>query len=192
MNTSKIVALAGALFFPLVSGCNTSEPTSAVLSNEYPPASDAGSSDSMPVYKGWWAVAQFPDPVAAGQVSDPVRIVQGNDYGYALLAPGWDSASEIPPTTLIPLRSAQKLSVGRGELLTFVVSDDATVGNCVAGKPLAQEDADFITQRIFPGAFADQTYDAARCLTSPAAEGEGGAAGAPDSEGGAGGQAGSR
>ena len=178
MNTSKMLALACAWSFPWLSGCNTSEPTMAVLSNQYPSASDAGSPDSMAVYKGWWAVAQFPDPVAAGQVSDPVRVVEGSDYGYALLAPGWDPESGTLPPSLVPLRSAQKIEVARGDTLTFVVADDATVGNCAAGKPLAQDDADFITQRIFPGAFVGQTYDAAHCLTSPASGGEAGAAGA--------------
>lgn len=177
MNTSKILALTWALSWPLVSACNTSEPTSAVLSNEYPAASDAGSADSMPVYKGWWAVAQFPDPVAAGQVSDSVRIVQGSDYGYALLAPGWDVMSDTPPATLIPLRSARALSVGRGELLTFVVSDQATVGDCHAGRPLTQDEADYVTQRIFPGEFVNLQYDAESCTTSSLATGEGGASG---------------
>jgi hypothetical protein len=177
MNTEKIVSFAWVLSASLILGCNTSEPTSAVLSNEYPPASDAGSEDSTPVYKGWWAVSQFPDPVAAGQVSEPVRIVLGSDYGYALLAPGWDVASSTPPTTLIPVRSAQKLSIGRGELLTFVVSADASVGDCRAGTPLTQADADFITQRIFPGEFADRIYDAESCTTSAVSAGEGGAGG---------------
>src|SRR6186713_2891703 len=112
MNTSKAVALAAALSWPLISACNTSEPTSAVLSNEYPQLNGATSLDSMPVYKGWWEVAQFPEPVLAGQVSDPVRIVPGSAYGYALLAPGWNTTSGSPPTALIPLRSAQQLSVG--------------------------------------------------------------------------------
>jgi hypothetical protein len=187
MKIWKIVAVAGVWSCPGLAGCNTSHPTSAVLSNEYPPARDAGSADSMPVYQGWWSVAQFPDPVPAGQVSDPVRVVPGSDYAYALLAPGWDPASGMPPKALVPLRSAQKISVARGDTLTFVVADDATFGNCAAGKPLAQEDADFITQRIFPGPFADQTYDAAHCIASPVSGGEGGAAGAPAAEGGAGG-----
>jgi len=179
MNISKTVALAAAvsLSSPSLSACNTSDPTFAVLSNQYPVASDAGSPGPMSVYKGWWVIAQFFDPVAAGQVSDPVRIVQGSDYGYALLAPGWDTASDTPPTTLIPVRSAQKLSVGRGEMLTFVVSDRATMGNCGAGNPLTQEEADTITQRIFPGEFATLTYDAATCTTAPAVDGEGGAGG---------------
>ncbi|HEY3252349.1 MAG TPA: hypothetical protein VGJ91_00290, partial [Polyangiaceae bacterium] len=76
------------------------------------------------------------------------------------------------------LRSTHELDVDRGELLTFVVSEQATVGDCRAGKALAQEDADYITQRIFPAEFAELSYDAASCTTSPAASGEGGAGGA--------------
>jgi hypothetical protein len=181
MNTSKLVALVWALSAPLLSACNTAEPTSAVLSNQYPPASSADALDSTSVYKGWWSVAQFPEPVAAGQVSDPVRIVLGSDYGYALLAPGWDVESGVAPTTLIPVRSAQKLSVGRGELLTFVVSEQATIGDCRAGSPLTQEDADFMTQRIFPGEFAGLAYDAASCVSSAVVSAEGGAGGESNS-----------
>jgi hypothetical protein len=177
MNTAKFAALVWSLCLPLASACNTSEPTTAVLSNEYPPGSSAGSPDTMSVYKGWWAVAQFPRPVAAGEMSDPVRIVPGNDYGYALLAPGWEAANGAPPTTVIPLRSAQKLSVGRGELLTFVVSEWATIGDCGTGNPLTQEDADYVTQRIFPGEFANLVYDAASCVSVPVSNGEGGAGG---------------
>ena len=177
MKISTIVVLVSIASSPFSTGCNTSEPTTAVLSNEYPSVSDATSAELMPVYKGWWSVAQFPEAVPAGQVSDPVRIVQGSDYGYALLAPGWDAATGAPPTTLIPLRSAQKLSVDRGELLTFVVSERATVGDCKASVPLSQDDADFITQRIFPGEFAGLAYDAASCTSSPVSIGEGGVSG---------------
>jgi hypothetical protein len=178
MHIRKIAALIWISGSPLLAGCNTSEPTTAVLSNEYPSAGDAGSADSMPVYKGWWSVAQFPEPVPAGQVSDPVRIVQGSDYGYALLAPGWEPSSSTPPTTLIALRSARKMSVGRGELLTFVVSEQAAIGDCAAGNPLTQEDADYITQRIFPGEFAGLSYDASSCTTSAVEAGALGAGGA--------------
>lgn len=171
------IAAAGVICSLLNAGCNTSEPTTAVLSNQYPSVSEASSADSKPVYKGWWSVALFPDAVPPGQVSDPVRIVQGNDYGYALLAPGWEPSTGTPPTTLIPVRSIQTLSVGRGELLTFTVSEEATIGDCDSGKPLSQDEADFVTQRIFPGEFADLVYDAASCTTSPAAMGEAGAGG---------------
>ncbi|HEX2674498.1 MAG TPA: hypothetical protein VHM25_26665 [Polyangiaceae bacterium] len=178
MKISTILVRVSIACLPFSTGCNPSEPTTAVLSNEYPAQkSDASSADSMPVYKGWWSVAQFPEAVPAGLVSDPVRIVEGSDYGYALLAPGWDMTTGVPPTTLIPLRSAQKLSVGRGELLTFAVSEGATVGDCQASRPLSQDDADFITQRIFPGEFAGLTYDAASCTSSPVSIAEGGAGG---------------
>ena len=187
MNPRKVVVMACALCLPLLAGCDSAGSTWAVLSNRYPPASDVAEVDSMPVYQGWWSVAQFPDPVAAGRISDAVRVVEGTDYAYALLAPGWDLASSTPPSTLVPLRSAQKISVARGDTLTFVVADDFTTGNCAVGKPLAQEDADFITQRIFPGAFAGQAYDAPHCRTYPASGAEGGAAGASASEAGAGG-----
>src|ERR1041384_8181067 len=108
MNISKIIPLVALLCLALSAGCNTAEPTTAALSNEYPLPSKPSSADDTAVYKGWWSVVQFPEPVLAGQVSDPVRIVQGTDYGYALLAPGWDVAVGERPTTLIPVRSAQK------------------------------------------------------------------------------------
>jgi hypothetical protein len=181
MNVPQLLVSASILILPLLAGCDTSEPTTAVLSNEYCCASDAASGDKMPVYKAWWSVAQFPAPVPAGRVSDPVRVVQGSDYGYALLAPGWDESSGSPPTTLIPLRSAQKLSVERGDSLTFVVSPQTTLGDCLAGTPLARADADYVTQRIFPKQFAGLSYDAASCKTSSIETGEAGAAGAGSS-----------
>jgi hypothetical protein len=177
MKISTIVVLASIACLPFSTGCDTSEPTTAVLSNEYPPVSEAGAADSMPVYKGWWSVAQFPEAVPAGQVSDAVRIVEGSDYGYALLAPGHAVATGAPPTALVALRSSQKLSVGRGELLTFVVSPRATVGDCKTSQPLSQDDADFITQRIFPVEFAGLRYDAATCTSSAVSTAEGGAGG---------------
>ena len=180
MKISPLLACAWLFPSSLVAACSTAEPTSAVLSNEYPAGSEADSTSSAPVYKGWWAVAQFPEPVPAGQVSDSVRVVPGKDYGYALLAPGWAAESGSPPSTLIALRSAQELSVARGELLTFVVSAQSTRGDCRAGDPLSQEEADFITERIFPVEFSGVRYDAARCssLRAVVEDGSGGEAGA--------------
>jgi hypothetical protein len=178
MNLSKVLASVWMLALPLLAGCDSSEPTRAMLRNDYPSATDPGSVDSSTVYRGWWSVAQFPAPVPAGQVSDPVRVVQGSDYGYALLAPAWDESSGNPPTTLIALRSTGKLSVGRGDWLTFVVSAQTTVGDCRAGNPLTREDADFITQRIFPAQFAGLSYDAATCTTSSLLADDAGAGGA--------------
>jgi len=182
MNFWKLWASAGLVIWPALAGCDGAEPTNAVLSNEYPSASDAASAESPPVYRGWWSVAQFPAPVPAGQVSEPVRIVPGSDYGYALLAPGWDQTSGAAPSALVPVRSAEKLSIGRGESLTFVVSARTTVGDCRAGNPLTQADADYVTQHIFAAQFAGLSYDAASCTTSRTLAGDagaGGSAGAP-------------
>ena len=67
------------------------------------------------------------------------------------------------------------LHVDRGQTLHIVVSPDAMIGDCAAGKPLSQADADFITGSIFPGAFAGVRYDAARCKMIPAVVPDGGA-----------------
>ena len=152
----------------LAAGCETADPTSAVLDNAYEVA-DPTQGTAMTIYKAWWSVALFPDPVAAGQASDAVRVVQGTDYAYALLAPGWDPTGGGMPSTLVPVRTAMRLTANRGDVLHIVVSDATTVGNCSAGNPLSADDAAFILERIFPGDFADATYDAATCTATPVA-----------------------
>ena len=161
-------------------GCETSEQTQAVFDNEYA-ASDRVSGNGVVVYEGWWSVAQLTAPVLPGAESDPVRVVKGSDYAYALLAIGWDAASSISPTQVIPIRTKTVLSVARGDTLHIEISPATTLGDCSSGEPLSQDDADFITQRIFPGAFKGLHYDAATCTTSPlrgASSGEAGAGGA--------------
>jgi hypothetical protein len=195
----RIFGLPLLLVLPLLAGCATSDPTTAVLLNQYPVATDASTSVATTVYQAWWDVALFAAPIPAGQISDPVRVVQGTDYAYALLAPGWDSTSGTPPSRLIPIRSSHELTATRGDTLNIVISDATTVGNCAAGEPLSQTDADFITQRIFPGPFSDLRYDPASCTSSPAPadagesmDAEGGEAGAATAlaSAGAGGQSG--
>jgi hypothetical protein len=184
MSSTRIARLALLLASLFSAGCETSDATEAVLVNQYPVAAD-GTAGSVAVYKAWWAVALFADAVAAGQESDPVRVVPGTDYAYALLAPGWDPDGGTTPNQLLPIRSASKLSVGRGDTLRIEISDTTTVGNCAAAQPLSQEAADFITERIFPGEFSEVTYDAATCTISGGAGGDAGAAGASDAEAGA-------
>jgi hypothetical protein len=161
------LCLSPAWFFAtlLVLGCETSDSTSAVVINEYPAGATA-----VAVYKAWWSVALFADPVAAGQASDSVRVVPGTDYAYALLAPGWNPTTGTPPAALIPVRTAVRLSVERGDTLSIVISDGATVGNCSANSPLSAEDASFIVERIFPGEFAGVVYDPATCTAVPVAD----------------------
>jgi hypothetical protein len=115
-----------------------------------------------------------------------VRVVKGSDYAYALLAPGWDPESGSPPSALLPVRTISKLSVDRGDTLRIVISDATVLGNCATGTPLAQADADFITQRIFPGEFVGQHYDAASCTVSAVSDSGAGGAGPNDAAAGGG------
>lgn len=168
---TKILLFAVSLAVGVIGvleGCETSDPTFAVIENRYAPPPDGGDAAlQTAVYQGWWSVTLFTTPVAAGTTSDPQRAITSTDFAYALLAPGWDPASGTTPTTLVPVKSSAALHVKRGDTLHIVVSDEATTGDCAAGKPLSQEDADFITQRIFPGLFANVTYDAATCISTP-------------------------
>ena len=68
---------------------------------------------------------------------------------------------------MIPAKTNGPISVDKGNVLHITVDDAHVVGNCAAGHLLAQADADFITQNIFPGEFAGMTYDAAACSLVP-------------------------
>jgi len=152
-----------------LAGCATADPTTAVVDNGYA-AHDADPSTDVTAYKAWWSVALFPEPVAAGQSSDPIRVVPGNDFAYALLAPGWDPATGSTPASLIPVQTTQRISVDRGETLHILLSDSTTIGNCASGRPLSTEEAAFIVDRIFPGDFAGVVYDPSTCVATPIAE----------------------
>lgn len=164
--------VALALLIPVslpLAGCDTSDPTSAIVDNAFPPPPDGGDPGlQTAVFKVWWFVTLFPDPVAAGSSSDVNRVVPASEYAYALLAPNWGPGSGAPPTTLLPVRLKGKVSVARGDTVHITVSEATVEGYCAGGTALSQDDADFITQRIFPGDFANVTYDAARCVASPA------------------------
>ena len=173
MRTMKTLALISrvlALFLLLLTlvDCETETPTTAVVVDGYPAAPDGGNpTTEISVFKAWYVTTLFVDGVAPGATSGEQRIVPANDYAYAILAPGWDPSSMSPPTTRIPVRSFGRITASRGEALRITVSDAAFEGNCLGGKPLSQEDADFITQRIFPGDFASVAYDAKTCTSTP-------------------------
>jgi hypothetical protein len=162
------VPLAASAISLVTAACHTETPTSAVIENAYPTADDASdASKQTTVLKAWWATTLFLDPVPPGAASGLQRTVPDSDFAYAVLAPGWDPASTMPPTRLIPVRSAAKLAVRRGDTLDIAVSDLTFVGDCRAGKALSQDEADFITQRIFPGEFSGLQYDAKSCTSMP-------------------------
>jgi hypothetical protein len=162
-------AFAACLALPLLAlplaACETEDPTQAVVENGFPAPPDGGNGPQMVVYRAWWVVSPFADPVPAGMSSAVERVIPGDDYAYALLAPGWDPSSS-PPATLVAVRSKTKLSVARGDTLHIKVSDATFDGDCAAGSTLPPADADFITTHIFPGDFAG-AYDPATCTTKP-------------------------
>jgi hypothetical protein len=158
-----------------LAGCETADPTMAFVDNGFPLGPDADPSTQVTVYKVWWSVALFSEPVPPGEISAPVRVVPGTDVAYALLAPGWDPASGSTPRVVVPLQTTQKVSVERGETLRILIADRTTMGNCASGNPLSVEDATFIVDRIFPGDFAGVRYDPATCSATPIAD-----SGAPD------------
>ena len=149
-----------------VVACDAEDPTTVVADNDFPVPPDGGDPTlEMTVLKVWWVTSLLPDPVLPGSEGQPQRTVPGTDFAYAVLAPGWDPSSPAPPSRFIAAKSTMTLSASRGDTLHVHVSDNAFVGNCAAGRPLSQEDADFITQRIFPGEFAGATYDATTCTS---------------------------
>ena len=123
--------------------------------------------DDTVVYKVWYQTTFFPDPLLPGERSQQERLVPSKDFAYALLAPGWDPASGAGPAMLIPVRSSNQQSVERDGVLVLELSAKNVTGDCGHGATLSQEDADFITQRIFPGPFAGLTYNAKTCTVTP-------------------------
>ncbi len=160
-----LLPLLAALPFALV-GCETEDPTFAVVDNDFPMLTDGGTTpDSVAVYKVWWSSTLFSTPVAPGAESQSNRVVTGSDVAYALLAPAWDPSSGTAPTSLLPVRTSARLFVARGGTLHIRLSAATVEGICDAtpSQPLTQDDADFITQRIFPDEFANGFYDARTC-----------------------------
>lgn len=150
------------------SACDDAE-TTAQVDNTYPTTADGGfdSTKSIAVYRAWWLVTVFADPIAAGTSSDAHRVVSGTDSAYYLLAPGWDPSSGAAPTVLVAAKSNDAVHVDRGKGLHLTVDDAHVTGNCAAGHPLSQADADYITRNIFAGEFAGFSCDAASCTMIP-------------------------
>jgi hypothetical protein len=169
------VALVAA-FAGSVPACETDTPTTAQVENALSSAGEPGGSEpSLTVYRVWYKETLFIDPILPGEMSPPQRIVPGSDYAYALAAVDWDASAGGNPDRLIALRSEDKLPIERGGVLSIRVQNATFVGNCWGDRPLSQEGADFIAERIFSAEFAGTQYDAATCTT--VASGGGGAGG---------------
>jgi hypothetical protein len=141
-------------------GCDTPE-TDVVFVNSYPAPADGA------IYDAFWLNVRLPAPLAVGDAAAPLAVPQtSGTIAYALLAPGYDPSSPSPPTRLLALESVTPYPVGLGDTLTLAIDDTAFIGDCAAGAPLDQADANFITQRVFASEFANLAYDAATCTTT--------------------------
>jgi hypothetical protein len=180
---SGIRAISAALGFAAIAtlavGCND-QPTTVTVANDYPaPSAGAASAAGMTVFKVWWVTTLLPSPVAPGETSEAQRTIPGNDFAYALLAPGWSPDSGSRPERLVAVKSVQKLQGSVHDLLTIAVSDQQFTGNCAAGSLLDDLDAQLIVQSIFPGSFVGLRYEPATCSSLPTAT-DGGAPDAGD------------
>jgi hypothetical protein len=153
----------------LLAGCDPQPQTNVVLENAYPQSG----ATPLVVFRAHWQAASFQQPLLPGSVSEAQSTVPASaNVAYVLLAPGWDpDASPTTPTSFVLMQSRTGFEVHLNDTLHIRVNDTTFIGNCAAGSPLTQDQADFIVQRvfnqnIFPGAFAAFSYDAESCTTS--------------------------
>jgi hypothetical protein len=110
------------------------------------------------IQRARWHAVELTEPIAPGAASAPRDTVPASETpAYALR--GED------PAALVVLRSRAGFAVGLNQTLTIVVDDTTFAGDCAAGSPLEQREADFITERVFASVFAGLRYDAATCTT---------------------------
>lgn len=148
-------ALEGCAGFP-----DEARPAHAIVDNRYPGAV---------VNRAYWQAVSFDDPIPPGASSVVLEAVPSSaNRAYVLLAPA------SAPTSLVVLQSRVGFDASLGHTTRIPVDDGTFAGNCAAGSPLTQAEADFITQLVFARDFAHRRYDAATCTTT-----EIGDAGAP-------------
>jgi hypothetical protein len=146
----------------LVAGCDTPH-TNVVLDNDYTPST----ASPLVVFQAFWQTVSFQTPVSPGSSSDPQStVVASANPAYVLLAPGWDLTSSTPPNSFIVLQSLNGFEVHLNDTLHIPVDDTTFVGNCAVGSFLPQDQADFITERVFARNFTSLRYDAATCTTT--------------------------
>jgi hypothetical protein len=153
-----------ALLVIAAAACDSVPPTGVVFDDAYP----LSATYPRVVYRAYWENAALPAPLSPGDSSDPVGTVPASlGPAYVVVAPGWDPTSGAPPASLVVLQSKGTYDVHLGGTVHVTVSDDTFDGNCETGSHLTQQQADFITQLVFPADFASLTYDAATCTATP-------------------------
>ena len=152
-------------------GCDTPH-TSAVIDNRYP-ASDAA---PFVVFKAFWQAVPFNDPVMPGESSPEQSSVSASpNTAYALIAPGWDADAGPTPSSFILLRSRGDFGLNFDDTLHIPIDDAHFTGNCAVGSRLTQDEADFISQQVFPADMASFNYDALTCKATLIKPADGGA-----------------
>ena len=135
--------------FLLILGlCACDDATTIVVDNAY--------TDDTIVDEVWWSQTLVPDQVLPGGESPVYRTTPALDTAYLVAERGGN---------VFVARSATPLGVNRSAELHVVVSPQNIVGDCATNAHLTQPEADFITQRIFPGRFAGTIYDPTTCKT---------------------------
>jgi hypothetical protein len=132
------------------------------LDNNYQP------STALVIYHAFWQSVSFQTSVPPGSSSDLQSAIPASaNTAYVVLALGWDPTSSMPPTSLIAMQSRNGFELHLDHTLHIPVDDANFAGNCAAGSYLSQDQADFITQRVFASDFSALHYDAATCTTVP-------------------------
>lgn len=165
-------AVSALLIAPFAIACDGRPLTSAVVENAYPASAEM----PLVVYRAFWQAVAFQQSLPPGLSSDEQPTVPASrNTAYVAVAPGWSPDASAVPTSLVFLQSATGFEVHLNDTLHIAVDDKTFIGNCDAGSFLSQDQADFMTQRVFtptlfPGAFATVRYDAASCTTTPIAD----------------------
>ena len=129
----------------------------------------------MVIYQGSWQSISFTSPIPPGSseeagnpaLPDPTAAVPASSQtAYAILAPGWDVDASAPPTAFMVLESRNQYALDFNTTLRIPVDDTTFRGNCMAGNYLSQDDADYITQLVFPQDATVFRYEAASCATT--------------------------
>jgi hypothetical protein len=153
----------GTLFLGCVA-CDTPQ-TFVVLENAFP----ATASKPYVISQGFWQAVSFAGPIPPGDSSPPTATVAASaNTAFVLVAPGEEVLADGGPATgssLLVLESDGGFGVELNQTLFIPVRDATFVGDCAGGSPLSQDEADFITQRVFESAFSGLVYDAATCTT---------------------------
>jgi hypothetical protein len=160
---SRAPAVCALVFGPAVVVACESPQSYVVFDNDYPLTARS----DLVIFQAQWQAVSLQQPIAPGASSGPQDTVPASENtAYVLVAPGLDPPSPRPPATFLLLQSRTGFSVHLGDTVHIPVDDTTFAGNCAAGSPLTQEQADFITQTVFSSAFAGLHYDAASCTTS--------------------------